>query len=234
MLKKITSPFFELGPKSYMYGNDVVDIALIADEAAAKYNIDVIFTSPFLVLERIVSLTKNLLIFAPYIDDINMGREGGGGKILPESVVAAGADGVQLNHSARPMTLATVCNLVGRAKRIGLLTEVVGSSIPEIRAIATLSPDVIIAEPLELIGTSTPADVDYIKTSTNAITEINKDIKVLIGAGINTGEDVYKCIYAGADASGSASGIFTSKDPEATIHEMFAAVRQAWDDRHSK
>ena len=233
MTNRIVPPFFEMGPKSYKLGQDVVDIAQLADQAAAKFDIRVIFTAPFLLLERIAATTNNLLVFAPYIDDIGMGREGAGGKILPESVVAAGAKGVQLNHSQKPLPLSTLCNLVHRAQELDLLTEIVASSMAEIRAVATLTPDVIIAEPLELIGTTTSADLSYIQTAVNTIRAIDKGIGILIGAGINTGEDVYKCIYSGADASGSASGIFTAKDPEVVIDEMFSAVRRAWDDRHN-
>lgn len=234
MNKNIEPPFFELGPKSYKYGQDVIDIAWMADEAAAKYDIRVIFTSPFLLLERIASTTKNLLVFAPYFDDISMGPEGAGGKILPESVKVAGAKGVQLNHSQRPMSLATLCKLIQKARDLELYTEVVASSIAEIKAVAVLKPDIIIAEPLELIGTTTSADLSYITAAVETISAIDKDIRVLIGAGINSGKDVYKCIYSGADASGSASGIFTSENPKASINEMFSAVRQAWDDRNIK
>lgn len=233
MASAITPPFFELGPKSYKYGQDVIDIACAADEAAARFNINVIFTAPFLILERIVSSTKNLHVFAPYMDDISIGREGAGGKILPESVKAAGACGVCLNHSQRPIPLSTLCSLMKRAKDIGLYTEVCASSMSEIKAVSVLSPDIIIAEPVELIGTTESADLGYIQTTLDTISSIDKSIRVLIGAGISSGDDVYKCIYAGADATGSASGIFKSKDPEAMIVEMFSAVRQAWDDRHN-
>ena len=34
---KIKAPFFEIGPKSYLFGDDILDLALAAD-AAAKAN----------------------------------------------------------------------------------------------------------------------------------------------------------------------------------------------------
>jgi len=30
---KIRAPFFEIGPKSYLYGDDILDLALAADAA---------------------------------------------------------------------------------------------------------------------------------------------------------------------------------------------------------
>lgn len=39
-------PFFEIGPKSYLYGDDVLELALAADRAAQAYNVHIIFTPP--------------------------------------------------------------------------------------------------------------------------------------------------------------------------------------------
>ena len=60
---------------------------------------------------------------------------------------------------------------------------------------------------------------------------VNQDIAVLVGGGIANGEDVYNIIMAGADATGSSSGIAKAKDPGAMVNEMLQAARQAWDDR---
>ena len=41
----IRAPFFEIGPKSYLYGQDVVDLAIAADKASEKYGC-LLYTSP--------------------------------------------------------------------------------------------------------------------------------------------------------------------------------------------
>ena len=232
MLPRIKPPFFELGPKSYMYGDSVVELARVADEAARKFDIRVIFSSPFLSAEKIVRAVKNIYVFAPYMDDVTVGR--GVGKIIPEALKEIGISGICLNHVERPITLATLINLINRARNIGLYTDVCASSMQEIRAVATLNPNIIIAEPTELIGSGESADLTYIKASVKAVESINPNISVLIGAGISSGEDVYKCIYNGADATGCSSSIFTAPDPELKIYEFFGAVRQAWNDRHNQ
>ena len=38
---KINVPFFEIGPKSYLYGDDVLELALAADKASEKYGVDI-------------------------------------------------------------------------------------------------------------------------------------------------------------------------------------------------
>ena len=55
---------------------------------------------------------------------------------------------------------------------------------------------------------------------------------MLIGAGISSGEDVYRVIKEGADASGSSSAIALAADKKKIVNEMLQAARQAWDERH--
>ena len=50
---KIKAPFFEIGPKSYLYGDDILDLALAADAAAKKYDVDIIFTTPIVDIRRV-------------------------------------------------------------------------------------------------------------------------------------------------------------------------------------
>ena len=40
----IKAPFFEIGPKSYLYGDDVLELALAADKASEKYGVEIVIT----------------------------------------------------------------------------------------------------------------------------------------------------------------------------------------------
>ena len=71
---KIGVPFFEIGPKSYLYGDDVLELALAADKASEKYGVDVIFTCPVVEIRRVVEATKHIHVFAPHMDPIQPGR----------------------------------------------------------------------------------------------------------------------------------------------------------------
>ena len=57
---------------------------------------------------------------------------------------------------------------------------------------------------------------------------------MLQAAGIKCGQDVYNVIRAGADATGTTSGVMRAEDPEAAMEEMISAVRRAWDETHQK
>lgn len=229
--RALKPPFFEIGPKQYLFGDAILDLALIAERASQKHDVQVIFTSPYADIRRVADATKDLIVFAPHMDDIGVGR--GLASILPESVKAAGADGVMLNHVERPLSYTVISSTLKRAVDLNMLTLVLADSIVEAKAAALLHPDVITAEPSELIGTGRATkDLSYIQQSIAAIREVSPNTLVLIGAGISSGDDVYSVIHEGADASGSSSAVALASDPEALINEMLQAARQAWDENH--
>jgi triosephosphate isomerase len=231
MIKNCTikAPFFEIGPKSYLYGDDVIELAKAADAAAEKYDIDVIFTTPVVEIARVKAATRRIHVFAPHMDPLRPGR--GLADTLPESLVAAGAEGVMLNHCEKPLTLSVLKETIKRADEVGLATIVCADSLAEASMIAMLTPNIIVAEPSELIGTGVSVGPEYVEAATRAVKDVNPEILVLTAAGIANGQDVYNTIKAGADATGSSSGVAKAKDRAAMVDEMLAAVRKAWDER---
>ena len=230
-MTSIKAPFFEIGPKSYLYGQDVIDLAVAADAASEKYGVDIIFTTPLVEIARVRAATRRIHVFAPHMDPLRPGR--GLADTLPESLVAAGAEGVMLNHCEKPLSLGVLKATIERAKEVGLTTIVCADSCAEAAAIAHLKPDIIVAEPSELVGTGVSCGPDYVKAAARAVKDVDPDILVLTAAGIANGKDVYDTIVAGADATGSSSGVAKAADRAAMVDEMISAVRRAWDDRHA-
>jgi triosephosphate isomerase len=227
----IKPPFFEIGPKAFMYGERMLQLAKVADQASAKYDVRIILTPQPSDIYLLAKETRHLLIFAQHMDPIVTGR--GLGSILPEAVKAAGAVGVMLNHAEKPMTVADLYKAIKRADETGLATIVCADSIKEAEAIALMSPNIIVAEPTELIGTGVTSDQEYVIATTSAIKRINPEIQVLQAAGIKNEQDVYNVMKAGADAAGTTSGIMKAENPEAMLEKMICAVRTAWDEVHS-
>ena len=58
-MKKIRTPFFEIGTKNYVYGDEVLRLAIAADKFAEKYDIDILFTTPYVDILRVAEKTKN-------------------------------------------------------------------------------------------------------------------------------------------------------------------------------
>ncbi|MBO7215144.1 MAG: triose-phosphate isomerase [Clostridia bacterium] len=229
---KVKVPFFEIGPKSYLYGDDILDLAIAADKASEKYGVDIIFTCPIIDIRRVREATKNIHVFAPHMDPIVPGR--GLADILPESLIAGGADGVMLNHVEKPLSFDVLKDTIKRADEVGLTTIVCADSLADASKIATLNPDIIVAEPSELIGTGVSVGEEYVAAATKSVKDVNPDILVLTAAGISNGQDVYNTIIAGADATGSSSGVAKAKDRAAMVDEMISAVRKAYDERLGK
>lgn len=227
---KISPPFFEVGPKAYMYGERMLKLAKAIDRTAIKYDVDIIVTPQYTDIKLLADNTERILVFAQHMDYLPVGR--GLGSVLPEAVKSAGAVGVMLNHAERKLTLDAIERTIVRADEVGLATIVCADTVEELKAIAQLSPNLLVAEPTELIGTGTKSDDNYVRDTIETVNRINPDIMVLQGAGISNGEDVYNTIKLGAQATGSTSGIIKAADPEAMAEEMIYALRKAWDELH--
>ena len=228
---KIKAPFFEIGPKSYLYGDEILELALAADAASAKYGVDIIFTCPVVDIRRVKEATKHIHVFAPHMDPIPVGR--GTADTLAEALVAAGAEGTQLNHVEKPLDFDTLAATIARAKEVGLMTMVCADSMAEASKITTLKPTVVVAEPSELIGTGGSVGPEYVEAAMKSVKNVNENILVLTAAGISNGTDVYNTIIAGADATGSSSGVAKAADRPAMVDEMIGACRAAWDKAHA-
>ncbi len=229
MAVKIRTPYFEIGTKNYIYGDQVLEYARAADAAAEKYDIDVLFITPCTEIRRVAENTKHLIILAPYMDTLRPGR--GMADILPEGLKAAGAQGVVINHCEKPMSLPQMKATIERARELDFIVFACADTLEEAKAVAQLHPDIINPEPTEVIGGGNGVSpMSYVKESIRVIKEIYSDIMVEQAAGITNGQQVYDFIMAGSEAAGAASGIMNARDPIAMIDEMIAAVRRAADD----
>ena len=227
---KIKPPFFEVGPKAIIYGEEMLALAKVIDKTAMKYDVDVIVTPQYTDIKLLADNTERIFVFAQHMDSLVPGR--GLGSVLPEAVKEAGAKGVMLNHAEKPLTLEEIEKTIKRADEVGLATIVCADTVEDVKAIAKMGPNLIVAEPTELIGTGTTSDSNYVIETITTVNEINPDIMVLQGAGISNGQDVYNTIKLGAQATGSTSGILKADDPYAMVEEMLFNLRKAWDELH--
>ena len=227
---KISAPYFEFGPKAYLWGEKLLELALVNDAAAQKYDVDVLLTPQYTDIPLMAANMKRVHVYAQHVDPLVPGR--GLGSVLPEAVKAAGAVGTMLNHAEKKLDLPTIDATIRRCDEVGLATIVCADTLDELTAIAKMSPNLIVAEPTALIGTGTPSSMDYVRDTIKTVRDINPDIIVLQGAGISKPEDVYNVIMAGADATGCTSGIIKAPDPKKMADDMLHALRAAWDERH--
>ena len=219
------SPFLIVNPKSYLYGNESLKLAKAADQAAKDTGLPIIFTCPYADVRMIRENTENIIVCVQSMDPLTPGR--GMGHVLPESLKEAGADAVFLNHAENPKTLSDLYACIRRAAELDMTSIVCADSITEAKAVACMNPDVVLAEPTDLIGTGQVADDAYTMEAIDQVRKVNPDVLVVVASGVSTAEDCYNMIRLGADGTGGTSGILNAPSPAGRIREMAEAIVRA-------
>jgi triosephosphate isomerase len=230
----IPPPFFEIGPKAFLYGQGVLELARAADRVSQSYDVRIIFTPQYVDIARVAAETRHIKVFAQHMDSISIGR--GIGSVLPEAVKEAGAVGVLLNHAEKRLSLSEINRTIKRADQVGLATLVCADTPEEAAALAHLAPNIILAEPPELIGSGETgaAGRDWVARINERIRAIDPRIRVLHSAGIRGPQDVADIVALGAEATGCTSAVVKAEDPAAMLEAMIRAMREAWDKRHQR
>ena len=222
----LKTPVIVLNVKTYAEatGDKALEIAKIMDkvsnETGASMAIAVQATDLTLCAEKV-----SIPVFAEHIDPIKPGSHTGW--TLPEAVKAAGAVGTLINHSEHRLKLADIDTCITMAKEQNLDHIVCTNNIATSKAAAALLPNFIAVEPPELIGgdiSVTAADPGIVSGSVAAVTDIDKNIKVLCGAGVKNGKDVAKSIELGAEGVLLASGVVKAKDKEVVLRDLAAGL----------
>ena len=231
--KELYAPIFEVRPKIYVYGKRALEIAQAADRAGERYQVSVIFTAQYTDIRMIADKTNHLMVFAQHMDYLYPGR--GVGAVLPEALKEAGAEGVLLNHSECPMDMDSIRKCMLRAKEVGLYTMVCAENMDMAACIARMEPDIILYEAPDMIEAEEEEQhpIEEIASVNERIAGIDPRIIVLHGAGIHDERDIYKIVKAGADATGSTSGIMKSEKPCEVTEKMIRAVSDAWKERNA-
>lgn len=159
------------------------------------------------------SQSVKIPVYAEHIDPVKPGSHTGW--TLPEAVKAAGAAGTLINHSEHRLKLSEIDACLTRAKEVSLDQIVCTNNIMTSKAAAVLNPQFIAVEPPELIGgdiSVTTADPGIVSGTVEEVKKINKNAKVLCGAGVKNGVDVKKALELGAEGVLLASGVVKAKD----------------------
>ena len=225
----IRPPVFEIGLKGYAWGAEAVRLAVEADRLAAELGVSIVYDPQAVDIPAVAAATSRILVFAQHMDPVPPGRGVGG--ILAEAIRDAGAVGTLLNHSERPMAMAELQLAIERARATGLATLVFADSPDEAGALARLGPDIVLAEPPELIATGTSAGNvmgGFVAEAVAAVKRVDPGILVMSGAGVNGPDDVEQMMRLGLDGTGSSSGILRAADPVAMMRAMVEATARAW------
>jgi triosephosphate isomerase len=222
----LKTPVIVLNMKTYLEstGSNALEIAKIMEKVSIETGINMVASVQSIDIKE-CSENISIPVFAEHIDPIDPGSHTGW--ILPEAVKSAGAVGSLINHSEHRLKLADIDVCITKAKKLNLDQIVCSNNILTSKAISALNPNFLAVEPPELIGgkiSVTTANPDIVSGSVNAVKEVNKNVKVLCGAGVKNGVDVAKAIELGSVGVLLASGVIKAKDKEKVIRDLVSQI----------
>jgi triosephosphate isomerase len=164
-------------------------------------------------------------VYAQHVDGFEPGAHTG--HITVDALRMAGAAGSLINHSERRLTLAEIEASVRALQAQKLISVVCSNNESASAGAAALAPEYVAIEPPELIGSGvsvSKANPDIIKRSVAAVHAINPQVKVLTGAGIQSGECVKIAVDLGTDGVLLASSVVKAKEPGEVLRDLVSKL----------
>ncbi|NHI83810.1 MAG: triose-phosphate isomerase [Candidatus Thorarchaeota archaeon] len=227
-MDKISLPVIAVNFKTYPQatGEKAVLLAQACEKVANEYDFSVVVAPQIADVYR-VSKAVDIPVFSQHMDSGEPGRFTG--HVLGEALVEAGCSGTLLNHSENRMQLADIEMSLRKAEKLGLYTIVCTNNPLVSVAAASLNPSAVAVEPPELIGSGisvSQSQPEIITGTVDKIRAVNKDVVILCGAGISTGEDVKAAIELGSQGVLLASAVAKSDKPEAILRDLADPIRK--------
>jgi triosephosphate isomerase (TIM) len=199
-------------------------IARAARDVGAESGVTIGIAPVFTELHRI-SHHFEVPVYAQHVDGVSPGAFTG--HITAEAVKLAGAEGTLINHSERRLTLAGIEASLRAASQSGLETVICTNNEATTAAAGALGPGYVAIEPPELIGggiSVSKADPQIIVRSVAAVREVNPRVKVLTGAGINSGECVKIAVDLGTEGVLLASSVVKAPEPALVLRDLVSLL----------
>jgi triosephosphate isomerase len=189
----------------------------VARETGASIGIAV---SPLDIIS--VAPKVDIPVFSQHIDPVGYGSHTG--HISPYMVREMGAYGTLLNHAEHQLGEDVLRKSIEMAHDADLFTVVCANSPEEALRVAECNPGLIAVEPPELIG----GDISVAKADPGIVersVELVGKGRVLVGAGIKTGEDVRISLALGASGVLLASGVTRAEDPFSVLMDLVSGLK---------
>jgi triosephosphate isomerase len=226
IVSKIKSPVVILNFKTYLEssGKKALDLAKDLESVYDETGISMIACPQAIDIYRIQEETS-IPIFAQHIDGISPG--GHTGSNLLENFKDNGISGTLINHSEKRLTLAEIENIVKKVNENKLESLVCSNNVETSKAMAAINPKFVAVEPPELIGTGisvSQAEPEVVEGTVEEVKKINKNVRVLCGAGISNGDDMAQALDLGAEGVLLASGIVLSENPKKALLDLVSKI----------
>ncbi|MDD4138466.1 MAG: triose-phosphate isomerase [Methanoregula sp.] len=222
----MTSPLILVNLKTYREGtgNRAHMIAQAAQLVAGESGVTIGIAPGYIDLHPLCH-HFSIPVYAQHVDGCEPGANTG--HITVDAIKTAGAAGSLINHSERRLTLAEIEASVRGLQAHKLISVICSNNEITSAGAAALAPDYVAIEPPELIGSGvsvSKANPEIIKRSVAAVHAINPKVKVLTGAGIQTGECVKIAVDLGTDGVLLASSVVKSKEPATVLRDLVSKL----------
>ncbi|HVN74623.1 MAG TPA: triose-phosphate isomerase [Methanoregula sp.] len=222
----MSSPLILVNLKSYKegMGNRAHLIANAAQIVANETGVTIGIAPSYIDLHPL-SHHFAVPVYAQHVDGSEPGAHTG--QITAEALKLAGATGSLVNHAERRLTLAGIEEAVQALQSQKLNAVVCTNNEKTSAAAAALGPEYVAIEPPELIGSGvsvSKANPEIIRRSVAAVRSVSPSVKVLTGAGIQSGECVKIAVDLGTDGVLLASSVVKSKEPGAVLRDLVSRL----------
>ena len=225
-MSKIKTPIVILNFKTYLEscGDSALNLAKALESVQEETDIKMVACPQACDIYRIKNETF-IDVLSQHIDAVSPGSHTG--STLFEGVLAAGIDGSLINHSEKRLTLADIQAVNQQLLDNDLISCICTNNVETSVAAASFNPDIVAIEPPELIGSGisvSQAEPEIVEGTVDKVKAINKNVKVLCGAGISTGEDMQQALELGAEGVLLASGIVKADNPKDALLDLVSNI----------
>ncbi len=164
-------------------------------------------------------------VYAQHVDGCEPGAHTG--HITVDAIRMAGAAGSLINHSERRLALADIEASIRALQAQKLIAVVCSNNEITSAGAAALAPEYVAIEPPELIGSGvsvSKANPEIIRRSVAAVHAVNAKVKVLTGAGIQSGDCVRIAVDLGTDGVLLASSVVKAKEPATVLRDLVSKL----------
>ncbi len=169
-----------------------------------------------------VARNTKIDVFLQHVDPVEPGARTG--KIPMGLSKVVGVKGVLINHSEDPAKINTIEILVDRAQEMGLETIVCAPDERVAAALSQLQPDFVAVEPPELIGTGISVSQAKPEVVRKSFEAVRGRSRLLVGAGIHSGEDVKRAVELGAEGVLLASAVAKASNPREVLEDLISKL----------
>lgn len=213
--------FINFKTYSQATGEGAVGLAQICAEVSKEKEVQII---PIVQAVDLSQITKSvdIPVWVQHLDPFPPGQFTGW--ISLEAVIKAGAGGTLLNHSEHQLPFGTIRQTISRIKNCKNFNSMVcAKTLGQLERFIKLKPDFIAYEVSELIGARTSI-VDVNPKAVRRAVQISDGIPLIIGAGIDKAEDLFKVKELGAKGVLISSAVVLAENPKEKLGELVSLL----------